>query len=90
MKYISTISFGSEDEKIGLGFELFNISGHEEMNFTDFYKSYETLMLNWSLLLGEKLQLDEKTISEMFHQLDRNKKGGISKQEYLLTMFTKM
>ena len=81
MAYVNTISFGTEDEKIGLGFEMFNTSGKKEMNYDDFYKSYEALMLNWSLLLGEKLQISTEMMKNVFSQLDRGKRGIITKQE---------
>ena len=47
-------SFGTEEEKIGLGFEMFNISGKSELSFKDFNICYQSVVSNWSLLLGPK------------------------------------
>eukprot|EP01022_Parablepharisma_sp_SALTPOND_P028770 TRINITY_DN71682_c0_g1_i1.p1 TRINITY_DN71682_c0_g1~~TRINITY_DN71682_c0_g1_i1.p1 ORF type:complete len:646 (+),score=88.02 TRINITY_DN71682_c0_g1_i1:2028-3965(+) len=80
---MATISFGSEDEKIGLGFELFNTTGKEEMSYDDFCRSYEQLILNWSLLLGEKVQPDKKVMSGIFQQIDRRAKGIVNKTDYV-------
>ena len=60
---------------------MFNTSGKMEMGFDDFYKSYEALMLNWSLLLGEKLQINQGAVKSIFKKLDRQNKGSINKLE---------
>jgi len=80
---MATISFGTEDEKIGLGFELFNIMNKEELSSEDFWECYESLMKNWSLVLGEKVQLEKKIVQEIFSQLDKKGKGIINKQNYI-------
>jgi hypothetical protein len=79
---MQTVSHGTPDEKIGLGFDMFNTSGREEMSGEDFYRSYETLMLNWSLLMGEKLHVSREVVQEVFTQLDRRKVDRVNKQEY--------
>ena len=79
---MNVISFGSEDEKIGLGFEMFNTSGKPEINYEDFCKSYKELMMNWSLLLGEKLNPNEELMRDTFEKLDYNKNHLISKEKY--------
>jgi len=87
--YINIISFGSEDDKIGLGYEMFNASGKNEMNYEDFYKCYKALMLNWSMLLSEKLEISEIAIKGIFSQLDRGQKGFITKTEYFYQNYYK-
>lgn len=81
MKYINVISFGSEEDKIGIGFEMFNTSGKREMSLEDFSKSYKDLMFNWSVLLGEKPIVDEAMIRSVFERIDRGGKGVIGKAE---------
>jgi len=78
---MNVINFGSEDAKIGLGFDMFNTSRKEELTYEDFYKSYKKLLVNWSLLLGEKLQISDDAIEQIFKKLDRRKKGVIRKEE---------
>ena len=80
---MQTVSHGTQEDKISLGFDMFNTSGKEEMNVEDFYKSYEALMMNWSLLMGEKLQVSREVVEELFKQLDARKTRLVSKQEYV-------
>ncbi|MDR3549151.1 MAG: hypothetical protein P4M11_12980 [Candidatus Pacebacteria bacterium] len=67
---------------------MFNTSGKKSMTYDDFYKSYETLILNWSLLLGEKLQISPEAVHSIFQQLDCRSKGTIEKQEYFSHLFS--
>lgn len=78
-------SFGTEEEKIGLGFEMFNISGKSELSFKDFNICYQSVVSNWSLLLGEKLSTSDEFVREIFNKLDNNYKGSINKKEYYIT-----
>lgn len=78
---MNVINFGSEDDKIGLGFDMFNTSRKKELTYEDFYKSYKELLVNWSLLLGEKLQISSEAIERTFAKLDRSKRGVIRKEE---------
>lgn len=75
------MSFGSEDEKIGIGFEMFNVTKNKEMNFEDFYESYCDMMRNWSLLSGERPKINKELIKTFFDSIDTEQKGVIKKNE---------
>ena len=79
---MQTVSHGTPDEKIALGFDMFNTSGKAEMNADDFYKSYEALMLNWSLLIGERLRVSREMVDDLFTRMDKRKVKAVCKQEY--------
>jgi len=75
------MSFGTEEDKVGFGFEMFNTSKKRDMSFEDFYKSYKDLMYNWSVLLGEKFILDEGMVRNIFEKIKKEEKGTINKTE---------
>jgi hypothetical protein len=75
------MSFGTEEDKIGFGYEMFNTSKKKEMNFEDFFKSYKDLMYNWSVLLGEKFILKEGMVRSIFAKIDKEGKGIINETE---------
>lgn len=60
---------------------MFNTSRKKEMNLEDFTKSYNDLMLNWSVLLGEKFIVDGTIIKSIFEKIDKESKGIITKAE---------
>jgi len=78
---MNIIGSGNEEDKFSIGFQMFNTSGKEQMNYEDFKASYMELVMNWSVLLGEKATPTEDFIKETFKKLDRGNKGVIDRIE---------